>query len=193
MSGRVPAGTLQDKIVFVGTTALGTREVVATPLDTLFVGVEVQATVADNLLQQDFISRSQFGTALEGLVVLVLGIAVTWLVASYGHAVRSARQRHQHCRAVVFRRVGALDDRRVRVAADAHDRRDCRAGRHDPREVHRRARAGRHGRARKNQRSAPDGADAAVADRDPGCRNRPSLASNAAVRPAARRAAFHQS
>lgn len=84
MSGSVPAGTLQDKIVFVGTTALGTREVVATPLDTLFVGVEVQATVADNLLQQDFISRSQFGTALEGMVVLVLGIAVTWLVASTG-------------------------------------------------------------------------------------------------------------
>jgi adenylate cyclase len=84
LSGGVPAGTLQDKIVFVGTTALGTREVVATPLDTLFAGVEVQATVADNLLQQDFISRSQFGTALEGMVVLVLGIAVTWLVASTG-------------------------------------------------------------------------------------------------------------
>jgi HD-GYP domain-containing protein (c-di-GMP phosphodiesterase class II) len=84
MNGSVPAGTLQDKIVFVGTTALGTREVVATPLDTLFVGVEVQATVADNLLQQDFISRSQFGTTLEGLAVLVLGIAVTWLVASTG-------------------------------------------------------------------------------------------------------------
>ncbi len=84
MSGRVPAGTLQDKIVFVGTTALGTREVVATPLDTLFAGVEVQATVADNLLQQDFISRSQLGTALEGMAVLVLGIAITWLVASTG-------------------------------------------------------------------------------------------------------------
>jgi HD-GYP domain-containing protein (c-di-GMP phosphodiesterase class II) len=84
MRGRVPAGTLQDKIVFVGTTALGTREVVATPLDTLFVGVEVQATVADNLLQQDFIRSSQFGTALEGMVVLVLGVAVTWLVASRG-------------------------------------------------------------------------------------------------------------
>jgi adenylate cyclase len=84
MSGRVPAGTLQDKIVFVGTTALGTREVVATPLDTLFAGVEVQATVADNLLQQDFLSRSQLGTALEGMVVLALGIAVTWLVASTG-------------------------------------------------------------------------------------------------------------
>lgn len=84
MSGRVAAETMQGKIVFVGTTALGTREVVATPLDTLFVGVEVQATVADNLLQQDFISKSQYGTVLEGLVVLVVGIAVTSLVASTG-------------------------------------------------------------------------------------------------------------
>lgn len=84
MSGRVAAGTLQHKIVFVGTTALGTREVVATPLDTLFVGVEVQATIADNLLQRDFISRSEYGTALEGVIVLVLGVAVTWLVASTG-------------------------------------------------------------------------------------------------------------
>ena len=70
--------------MFVGTTALGTREVVATPLDTLFAGVEVQATVADNLLQQDFISRSELGTMLESLVVLVLGVAVAWLVASTG-------------------------------------------------------------------------------------------------------------
>ena len=84
MNGRVPAKTLQDKIVLVGTTALGTREVVATPLDTLFAGVEVQATVADNLLQQDFNSRSQLGTALDGIVVLGLGIAVAMLVANTG-------------------------------------------------------------------------------------------------------------
>jgi adenylate cyclase len=81
MIGRVPEGALRDRIVFLGTTALGTREVVATPLDTLFVGVEVQATVADNLLQQDFFRRSQFGTTLEGVFVLVLGVAVTALVA----------------------------------------------------------------------------------------------------------------
>jgi adenylate cyclase len=84
MSDRITPGTLQDKIVFVGTTALGTREVVSTPLDTLFAGVEVQATVADNLLQQDFYSRSQAGTVLEGLVVVVLGIAVALLMARTG-------------------------------------------------------------------------------------------------------------
>jgi adenylate cyclase len=81
---QVPAGALRGKIVFVGTTALGTREVVATPLDTLFAGVEVQATVADNLLQQDFIRRPALGTTLESLVVLVLGIAMAALVARIG-------------------------------------------------------------------------------------------------------------
>jgi adenylate cyclase len=86
LGGELPVGALRDKIVFVGTTALGTREVVATPLDTLFAGVEVQATVADDLLQQDFIRRSQFGTSLESLAALVLGIAVTVLVATIGLA-----------------------------------------------------------------------------------------------------------
>jgi CHASE2 domain-containing sensor protein len=82
LSRNVPDGTLRNKIVFVGTTALGTREVVATPLDTLFAGVEVQATVTDNLLQQDFIRRPQLG--IESQVALVLGIAVAVLVARAG-------------------------------------------------------------------------------------------------------------
>ena len=69
-----------DRIVFIGTTALGTREVVATPLDTLFAGVEVQATVADNLLQQDFIQRSLFGSTLESLTVLLIGVVLVLLV-----------------------------------------------------------------------------------------------------------------
>ena len=86
LTGQVPVGALRGKIVFVGTTALGTREVVATPLDTLFAGVEVQATVADNLLEQDFIRRSALGTTLESLVVLVLGIAMAGLVAGIGIA-----------------------------------------------------------------------------------------------------------
>jgi adenylate cyclase len=86
LTDQVPAGALRGKIVFVGTTALGTREVVATPLDTLFTGVEVQATVADNLLEQDFVHRSALGTILESLVVLVLGIAMAALVAGTGIA-----------------------------------------------------------------------------------------------------------
>ena len=84
LSGELSPSELQDKIVFVGTTALGTREVVATPLDTLFAGVEVQATVADNLLQQDFIGRSPVGATLEALETIALGCLFAFLVALVG-------------------------------------------------------------------------------------------------------------
>jgi adenylate cyclase len=86
MQNRVAAGAFDDTLVMVGTTALGTREVVATPLDTLFVGVEVQATVADNLLQRDFFGRPQHAVAIETLIVLVLGVAGTLLVRRVGGA-----------------------------------------------------------------------------------------------------------
>jgi len=81
---KVSPEAVRNKIVFVGTTALGTREVVATPLDTLFAGVEVQATVADNLLQGDFIQRSPLGSSLESLTVLLLGFLLAGIVARIG-------------------------------------------------------------------------------------------------------------
>ena len=84
----------QDAIVFVGTTALGTREVVSTPLDTRFAGVEVHATVADNLLRRDFFSRPENALALEMVAVLALGIAIgTRVPASGRSAVRKGSLR----------------------------------------------------------------------------------------------------
>jgi adenylate cyclase len=86
MSGRTAPGAFAGKVVFVGTTALGTREVVATPLDTLFAGVEVQATVADNLLRGDFTSRPEHAVAAETQTVLVLGLVAALLVLRFGLA-----------------------------------------------------------------------------------------------------------
>ncbi len=89
LRGNVPAHVINDKVVFVGTTALGTREVVATPLDTLFTGVEVQATVADNLLQQDVFYRPQSALVIESLSVLGLGLTVAFVSGRFG-AIRGA-------------------------------------------------------------------------------------------------------
>jgi HD-GYP domain-containing protein (c-di-GMP phosphodiesterase class II) len=86
LRGNVPAETFKDKIVLVGTTALGTREVVSTPLDTLFAGVEVQATVADNLLQHDFIRRSEYAVAWETQLVIGLGLVSALVVRRFGLA-----------------------------------------------------------------------------------------------------------
>jgi adenylate cyclase len=90
LDGRIGAETLSDKIVLVGTTALGTREVVATPLDTLFVGVEVQATAIDNLLQADFIRRPEQRGVIEGGLTLAGGSSVALLIATRGLALGTA-------------------------------------------------------------------------------------------------------
>jgi adenylate cyclase len=84
LKGEVDPLEFKDRIVFVGTTALGTREVVATPLDTLFVGVEVQATVADNLVQRDFMYRPEHGVTLETQAVIGLGTVTALIVARFG-------------------------------------------------------------------------------------------------------------
>jgi HD-GYP domain-containing protein (c-di-GMP phosphodiesterase class II) len=75
---------LRGKIVLVGTTALGTREVVATPLDTQFVGVEVQATVVDNMMQRDFIRRPADVTLVDAAIVVVAGLLMAAVVAATG-------------------------------------------------------------------------------------------------------------
>jgi HD-GYP domain-containing protein (c-di-GMP phosphodiesterase class II)/CHASE2 domain-containing sensor protein len=84
ISGAVGADVLKGRVAFIGTTALGTREVVATPLDTLFAGVEVQATVADNLLQGDFVTRPPMSVSLEILSVLFVGVAIVLIVVRTG-------------------------------------------------------------------------------------------------------------
>ena len=134
----------KDKIVLVGTTALGTREVVSTPLDTLFAGVEVQATVADNLLQQDFIRRPEYAVdardAARPRARARLGARSS--AASGWHG---APRPSSSCLAVLwFGSVRLMSTkRRLPLAALPDDRIAVGAGSDDRRAVHERAAARR--------------------------------------------------
>ena len=86
LSGRIADGAFRDKLVFVGATALGAQELVATPHDPRFIGVEVQATVADNLLQGDFVRRPAEAPLMEGGVALGAAALVALAVVRYGAA-----------------------------------------------------------------------------------------------------------
>ena len=86
LEGHASPTPLKDAIVVVGTTAIGARDGVSTPFDIVFPGVEVQATIADNLLRRDFISRPPDALTIEMVSVLALGVAVTMLVARLGLA-----------------------------------------------------------------------------------------------------------
>ena len=59
-----------------------------------FAGVEVQATVADNLLQRDFAYRPEHGVTLETQAVVGLGAVTALIVARFGLGGRLRRDHH---------------------------------------------------------------------------------------------------
>lgn len=84
LSDRIPRGKIEGKIVFVGTTASGLKEFKSTPFDPIFPGVEVHATIVDNILKKDFLSRPKWAPGLESLLTLVLGLLSTFILAWTG-------------------------------------------------------------------------------------------------------------
>jgi CHASE2 domain-containing sensor protein len=84
LSNRIPDEKIQGKIIFVGTSASGLKELRATPFDPVFPGVEVHATVVDNILKKDFIFRPKWAAGLESMGVLVLGLVSAFILAWTG-------------------------------------------------------------------------------------------------------------
>jgi HD-GYP domain-containing protein (c-di-GMP phosphodiesterase class II) len=84
LQGKAQPEQFRNAVVFVGATALGTGDEVSTPFGTRTPGVEIQATVADNLLRHDFIRRPDYASAIEIASVLGLGVLIAALVARSG-------------------------------------------------------------------------------------------------------------
>ena len=73
LSRRVAPGTFKNKIVLVGATAMGTHDLRATPISPLYPGVEIHATVIDNILTGNFITRPKWSHIYDLLAIIVLG------------------------------------------------------------------------------------------------------------------------
>jgi adenylate cyclase len=84
LSDRIPYGKIKGKIVFVGTSASGLKELKSTPFDPVFPGVEVHATVVDNILKKDFLSRPKWAPGLESAGMLVFGLLSAFILAWTG-------------------------------------------------------------------------------------------------------------
>lgn len=81
MDGNVASERLQGRIAFVGTSAAGLKDLLTTPFDPIFPGVEVHATIVDNLLTGDFIAEPGWSNGLVLLLVLVLGVSLSLFIA----------------------------------------------------------------------------------------------------------------
>jgi adenylate cyclase len=74
MDGTVKPEQLKNKIVLVGATAIALPDLHSTPYDPLYPGVEVHATIIENILNQDFLQRPPWIRLLSMMVILGAGL-----------------------------------------------------------------------------------------------------------------------
>ncbi len=87
VQGRVSPDQLKGKILFVGATALGVYDLRVTPFDRNTPGVEVHATVSDNILTGRFISHTGLEALFDITLIWVLGLAAFYLTKRLGFYV----------------------------------------------------------------------------------------------------------
>ena len=87
-NNRLPPENLRNKIVIVGATATGIYDLRVTPFSAVYPGVEIHATVIDNILHQNFLQHSAWTSFLDVCNIIlfgfIMGIAVPRLRAVQG-------------------------------------------------------------------------------------------------------------
>ncbi|QKJ23586.1 CHASE2 domain-containing protein [Poseidonibacter lekithochrous] len=79
-NNEIPIEKLQDKIVLIGTSAIGLLDLRAISFDSVYPGVEVHANVIDNIIQGDFISRDVFLDIFEEYAIYILSFLIVFLI-----------------------------------------------------------------------------------------------------------------
>lgn len=91
LAGRVPAEVFRDRLVLIGVTARAVYDIRVTPFDPVFPGVEIHATVLDNILRGDFLWQPKLVVVFEIAIILglciFLGVSLRRLRGMWGSAV----------------------------------------------------------------------------------------------------------
>jgi len=81
--GKIEPERLHNRIVILGTSAAGLQDIHATPIDPAMSGVEVHATLLDNLIQNDTLSRPQWAPGLEIALTFLCGLVSLLLLTRF--------------------------------------------------------------------------------------------------------------
>jgi adenylate cyclase len=80
VNDRVPPEKLRGKIVIVGATATGIYDLRVTPFSTIYPGVEIHATVIDNILHNNFLQQSWWIKFLDFVSIIALGLIMGMII-----------------------------------------------------------------------------------------------------------------
>jgi adenylate cyclase len=84
VNGQVKPENLKGKILFVGATALGVYDMRVTPFSGNTPGVEIHATIADNILSGRFIRRTGLESLFDIALIFALGLFAFYLTKRLG-------------------------------------------------------------------------------------------------------------
>lgn len=74
LEDKVQPEDLAGKIALVGTSAAGLLDLRAMPLASVYPGVEVHASLLDNILNEDFLVEPSWAVGVDALTILVFGV-----------------------------------------------------------------------------------------------------------------------
>ena len=80
----INTSVLKDSIVFVGATAVGIYDQRATPFSPVYPGLEVHATVADNILTGRYIIKPKWANIVDLIAICVLGLCAALFISLFG-------------------------------------------------------------------------------------------------------------
>ncbi|WDP85663.1 MAG: adenylate/guanylate cyclase domain-containing protein [Desulfobacter sp.] len=84
LEDRVEKNRLENKVVFLGSSAAGLMDIRVSPLAEVYPGVEVNATIVENILKKDFIFRPDWAPGLELAAICLWGIITAFLIGLAG-------------------------------------------------------------------------------------------------------------
>ena len=80
LNGTVPAEKIDSNIIFVGTSAVGLKDLRNTPLQNSVPGVEVHAQLVEQILTQNFLERPDYADGAEFLYLAAIGVIFVILI-----------------------------------------------------------------------------------------------------------------
>jgi adenylate cyclase len=80
INGNIPAEKIRNKIVLVGATAKGIYDLRVTPFGSTYPGVEIHATVIDNVLHSNFLKHSSVTRFIDLCLIIVCGLLMGLIV-----------------------------------------------------------------------------------------------------------------
>jgi adenylate cyclase len=84
LSGNIPAKKFTNKIVFLGTSAVGLNDLHHMPGDNILPGVQFHANIVDNILSDTFLYDPPWRIVAELGLVIIIGVTIALLFFRFG-------------------------------------------------------------------------------------------------------------